>query len=56
MYVKPKYASYWRWFKNNNLILISKKENCHDKDINFLLNMGDGHIASASNDNRIKIW
>ena len=40
----------------DNLILVSKKENAHDKDINVLLNIGNGFIASGSSDNSIKIW
>ena len=40
----------------DNLILISKKENAHDKDIYVLLNIGNGIIASGSLDNSIKIW
>ena len=40
----------------DNLILISKKENAHDNDINVLLNMGNGFIASGSDDSTIKIW
>ena len=40
----------------DNLILISKKEKTHDKGINVLLNMGNGLIASGSNDSTIKIW
>ena len=45
----------WR-IEDDNLILISKKEKIHDGDINFLLNIGNGHIASASDDCTIKIW
>ena len=45
----------WR-IEEDNLILISKKENTHKNSITYLLNIGDGHIASASNDNAIKIW
>ena len=45
----------WR-IEGDNLILISKKENEHDEYINVLLNMGDGHIISGSNDKSIKIW
>ena len=45
----------WR-IEEDNLILISKKEKTHDEDINYLLNIGDGHIASASDDCTIKIW
>ena len=40
----------------DNLILISKKENAHDKRIITLLNIGNGLIASGSGDNSIKIW
>ena len=40
----------------DNLILISKKEKAHDNEINVLLNMGNGLIASGSGDNTIKIW
>ena len=45
----------WR-IEGDNLILISKKEKTHDSDISFLLNLGNGHIASASDDSSIKIW
>ena len=45
----------WR-IEGDNLILISKKEKAHENDINFLLNIGDGHIASGSDDYCIKIW
>ena len=45
----------WK-IEDDNLILISSKENAHDKDINVLLNLGDGHIASGSDDNTIIIW
>ena len=45
----------WR-IEGDNLILVSKKEKTHDNDINVLLNLGDGHIASGSDDNSIKIW
>ena len=43
----------WR-IEEDNLILISKKENTHNRGIIFLLNIGDGHIASC--DEAIKIW
>ena len=36
--------------------LISQKNNTHNNYINNLLNMGNGFIASCSNDNTIKIW
>ena len=42
--------------EGDNLILISKKEKTHDSGINVLLNMGNGYIASGSDDNTIKIW
>ena len=45
----------WR-IEEDNLILISIKENSHDNTISVLLNIGDGHIASGSYDNKIKIW
>jgi WD40 repeat protein len=45
----------WK-IEKDNLTLISKKENAHDYWINVLLNLGDGHIASASNDCIITIW
>ena len=45
----------WR-IEGDNLILISKKEKTHGADISFLLNLGDGHIASGSDDHFIKIW
>ena len=45
----------WR-IEGDNLILISKKEKTHDSDINCMLNIGNGYIASGSNDYSIKIW
>ena len=45
----------WK-IENDNLTLISKKENAHDGAIITLLNMGNGHIASGSQDDSIKIW
>ena len=45
----------WR-VEGDNLILWYQKEKAHDKDINVLLNLGDGHIASGSDDKTIKIW
>ena len=45
----------WR-IEDDNLILISKKENVHDDLITGLLNLGNGHIASCSFDKTIKIW
>jgi len=45
----------WK-IEGNNLILTSKKEKAHSNDINDLLNLGNGFIASCSEDNSIKIW
>ena len=45
----------WR-IEDDNLILVSKKENAHDDYIYALLNLGNGHIASCSRDKTIKIW
>ena len=45
----------WR-IEGDNLILISKKEKAHDGSIYGLLNLGNGHIASCSEDMTIKIW
>ena len=44
-----------RKIKGDNLLMMSKKENAHEKDINFLLNIGNGLITSGSDDNSIKI-
>ena len=40
--------------EGDNLIFISQKEGVHNDDIIYLINLGNGHIASASKD--IKIW
>ena len=45
----------WK-IEEDNLILISKKENAHNNLIKTLLNIGNGHIASGSFDKLIKIW
>ena len=45
----------WK-IEGDNLILVSKKEKAHDSDINVLLNIGNGFIASGSDDYTIKIW
>ena len=45
----------WK-IEGDNLILISKIEKAHDSNINVLLNLGNGYIASGSDDNTIKIW
>ena len=44
----------WK-IEEDNLILISKKENAHNEPIITLLNIGNGHFASGSVD-KIKIW
>jgi len=45
----------WK-IEGDNLILISQKEKVHNDDISYLINIGNGHIASASKDKTIKIW
>ena len=45
----------WK-IEGDNLILISKKEKTHDDEIWVLCNMGNGLIASGSEDKTIKIW
>ena len=45
----------WK-IEGNNLILISQKENAHDRYIFALLKLGNWNIASASADNSIIIW
>ena len=45
----------WK-IENDNLILVSKKDNAHNGWINALLNSGNGYIVSCSDDNTIKIW
>ena len=45
----------WK-IEGDNLTLISKKEKVHENDINILLNMRNGFIASGSDDKTIKIW
>ena len=46
----------WR-IEGDNLKLISMKENAHNNPIKILINLGDGHILSASeNDGVAKIW
>ncbi len=44
----------WK-IEGDNLKLISQKDNTHNSDINVLLNLGDGHIASGSDDSTIRI-
>ena len=45
----------WK-IERDNLILISKKEKAHNNYIYTLINMGNGYIASGSEDKLIKIW
>ena len=45
----------WK-IEGDNLILVSQKENAHDDYINVLIKIGNGFIASGSNDKTIKIW
>jgi len=45
----------WK-IEGDNLILISQKEKAHNNNITYLIKIGNGHIASASNDKTIKIW
>ena len=42
--------------KENDLELISKKENAHDSDIYVLSKLGNGLILSGGFDGRVKIW
>ena len=47
----------YQWkIENDNLILISKKEKVHDNNIGVLCNLGNGYIASGSDDSSIYIW
>ena len=45
----------WK-IENDNLKLISKKENAHDDWIFTLAKLGNGLILSGSRDNSVKIW
>ena len=45
----------WR-IEGDNLNLMSKKEKAHDSGIIVLLNLGNGFVASGSDDYTIKIW
>ena len=45
----------WK-IENDNLKLISQKENAHDDEIYTLLKLGNGLILSGSGDNFVKIW
>ena len=40
----------------DNLYFISQKQKAHNDQINVLLNMKNGQIASGSDDYSIKIW
>ena len=45
----------WK-IENDNMEIISKKENAHDKDIFTLLKLGNNLILSGSTDCSVKIW
>ena len=45
----------WK-IENDNLKLISIKENAHEESINTLSKLGNGLILSGSDDNSVKIW
>ena len=45
----------WK-IEGDNLVLISKKENAHKGNISVLCKLGNGHLASASDDSSIYIW
>ena len=45
----------WR-IQNDNLVLISKKENAHDNWIGVLKKIGNGHIMSGDAKGEVKIW
>ena len=45
----------WR-LEDDNLILISKKENAHNDEISALIKLDNGHILSGSYSGEIKIW
>ena len=47
----------YQWkIEGNNLILISEKENAHNDNINSLIKLENGYIASASDDSSIYVW
>ena len=46
----------WWKIENDNLKIISKKENAHDNEIVTLSKLGNGLILSGSGDNSVKIW
>ena len=45
----------WR-IQNDNLVLISKKENAHDTYIRVLKKIGNGLIMSGDGNGEVKIW
>ena len=45
----------WR-IQNDNLVLISKKENAHDNWIGVLKKIGNGLIMSGDGNGEVKIW
>ena len=46
---------HWK-IENDNLKLISKKENAHEGQINTLSKLGNGLILSGGDDCTVKIW
>ena len=45
----------WK-IEGDNLKLIAKKEKAHNDNINLICNLGNGYIASGSDDSSIIIW
>jgi len=51
------YGNLMKWrIEKDNLILISKKENAHNRTIYAILNLFNTHIVTSSRDHAIKIW
>ena len=47
----------YQWkIEGNNLIFISKKDNAHNDNINYLIKLVNRYIASTSDDSSIYIW
>ena len=45
----------WK-IEGDNLILISTKENAHNKEIYTILKIGDNHILTGDGSGEEKIW
>ena len=45
----------WK-IEGDNLKLIAKKEKAHNDNISLICNLGNGYIASGSDDSSIIIW